>query len=314
MFTERFITYFAYYTIPLLWGLYLKWFLFPAVTLGIVWHYWLYGLCIRTTSDGADRLASLEYSLWLPMTGAFALYIGWSMSKVWNFNRMLFTKKFDEHLCWVLVAALNFVSFHAAVGIWEFGGRLDPPIKYWVTFAVQVVLLAVWGFVNSRFDVFWMHKSIDAKGIVYLSDRDNKFTKFTVAHVVLTVSTTVIFAIIRGVAPDFWPFWISLITFGFHLILVLISKGWTRKRLGHHPGALFEALASSYDNARSASATAMGMPADSFASAPSSSSATTTRRVSASESGGAMGNAMEMEPLTGSNGDRSDIEEGAKKR
>lgn len=309
MFVERFISYFAYYTIPLLWGLYLKWYMFPFGIL-MVWHYWFYGLAIRASSDAVDRLSSAEYSYWLPLTGSMALYIGYAMSKAWNFNRMLFVKKFDEYLCWILVASVNFVTFHAVVGIWEFGGRFDPPVSYWITFGVQVALLAVWSFVNSRFDWFFMHEYVNAKGETYLSDSDSKFTKFTIAHIVLTVSTTVIFAIVRGVAPGFWPFWIVLITFGFHLILVIVSARVTRKRLGHNPGVFFDSLAATYSAARGALPSAMGLPKDAFSSAPGG-SATTTRRISGSDN---TGNAMEMAPLNGTEEDRDDVEEGAKSK
>jgi hypothetical protein len=184
-------------------------------------------------------------------------------------------------------------------------------VSYWVTFGVQVALLAVWSFVNSRFDWFFMSEHVNAKGETYLSDSDSKFTKFTVAHVVLTVSTTVIFAIIRGVAPGFWPFWIVLITFGFHLILVIVSKSVTRKRLGHNPGAFFEALSASYNAARGALPSTMGLPKDSFAAA-SSGSTPATRRISGSD---AAGTSMEMTPLNnGSEADRDDLEEGAKSK
>lgn len=299
VFNEQFISYFTVYSASILWGLYLKWFLFPLVCLVVIWHYWIYGLAIGATSTADARLVSAEYRYWLPLTSVAGIYIGWSMTKIFDFNRMLFLHKFDDYLCWLPVAAINFVSFNAVLFIWDLDGRLDPPINYWVTFAIQVLLLIVWYFVNAQFDVFWMHERVDSKGRKYMSSEDNKLNKFSIAHAVLTVSTTVIFAIVRGVAPGFWPFWIFLITFGFHLILVEISRRNARKRIGKSPGAVYDALANAYGSVRSASAAAVGMPEDVFTS--------NVRRVSERPSDGGSGsvaNSMELAPLT------SDMESG----
>lgn len=293
------ISYFTYYTASVLWGLYLRRFLFPVFCLVVVWHFFFYGLIVGAMDDAKDNLSSAQYRYWLPLTSIGGIAIGYLTSEIWQFKRLLFIRKFDDYDCWIPVTLINFIAFHAVLGIWDTTGTFDPPINYWVTFAIQVVLLIFWYFINRRFDIWGYIKQLP-NGNEVLSFDDNNLQKFTLAHALLTISTTVLFAIIEGAAPDFWPFWIALITFGFHAVLLMISTSVARRRSGH-VGFMSSAV-ETYTMARAAVANSIGMDATDVFTATkhnsSSASSGNTRRVSEHSASPSSSSAQSMELLS----------------
>jgi len=225
---EVFISYFSYYSSAVLFGLYIRRFLFPIVCLVIVWHLFIYGAIVGATDTAKDRLSSAEYRYWLPLTIFLGVYTGYALTIVRNFKRVLFTTNADEYGCWLPIAIVNFISMLAVLGIWETTGILQPPVNYWVTFAIQIALMILWYLITRVFTVWGYNKRVGSETVLAFDDFAAE--KFRVGELVLVVSTTLIFSIFQGAFPGLWPFWLVLAVFGFHLVVIAISKAFSGDR------------------------------------------------------------------------------------
>jgi hypothetical protein len=223
--TEVFISYFTYYSAALLWGFYIRRMLFPLICLALIWHYTIYRAIIGATDTAKDRLADAEYGYWLPLTILLGVYAGRTLTVVRNFKRVVFTTNADEYGCWLPVVIVNFISMQAVLGIWETSGTLEPPVNYWVTFAIQITLIILWYLITRVFTIWGYNKRVGSENVLAFDDFAAE--KFRMGEMVLVISTTLIFAIFQGAFPNLWPFWLVLAVFGFHLIIIGISRAFS---------------------------------------------------------------------------------------
>lgn len=262
MAAELFLSYFSYYSAGLLWGLYIRRFLFPIFCIVLIWHGFIYRAILGATNNATERLSSKEYGYWLPLTAIMGIYSGYTLTKVRNFKRVVFSTNWDEYGCWLPIILLNFMSMHGVLFIWDTTGTFDPPVNYWVTFALQLVLMALWYLITRIFTVWGYAKKLGNETIVAFDDFAAE--KFRIGEMVLVVTTTLIFAIFQGAFPNLWPFWLVLAVFGFHLLVIGISKAFSGNR------SVAEGL---YTSAREKVALVAGVGSDSVYKA-------TTRKIS----------------------------------
>lgn len=227
--SEIFISYFTYYSASLLWGLYFRRFLFPFFCLLGVWHLFIYGFIINATSTAAERFASAQYRWWLPLTIVMGVYSGFAMASARRLRRVVFSRNSDEYGCWIYLIVLNFIAMLAVLALWDTSGTIDPPLNYWLVFVFQLVIIVAAYFILRKMTL-WASTKTHASDphVHYLSFEDYASETFRSTETVLVLTTTLIFAIFQGAFPGVWPFWLVLATFGFHSIIITISRSITK--------------------------------------------------------------------------------------
>ena len=217
---EIFISYFAYYTASFLWGLFFRRFWMCVVVLGVVWHYWFYGLIV-----GSALADDLQFRYALPGTVVLGVFIGYQLSTRLNLRRLLFWTEFDKYGWWIPTALIEFAMFHSVLVVWETTGAFVPPFNYVVTFVIYLVMLPLWYFFTYGSTVWahWDDSIGEHGGFAY---KDRAAVKFHAYFALYLLSSSLVFVVVEWANPRVWPFWIMLGVFAFHLVLLLLISSF----------------------------------------------------------------------------------------
>jgi hypothetical protein len=206
---EPFLSYFSYYMVPFMWGLFFRRWAVPLVLIALVWHHTLYRAAVYS------RLPDVNFDFWMPITAGMGVTMGYLLASLMNLRRLIFWKEFDKYGCWMPYVVLQQFIMLMVFFIWELTGLFVRPINFLITFLAFVVLIPLWYFMGSGSTV-WAFWDAEKNSPSYA---DKAAVKFHLVWGLFQLSGTLIFTVVEWSSPDVWPFWIAIGTFVFHIVL-----------------------------------------------------------------------------------------------
>jgi hypothetical protein len=205
---------YSFYILGLIWGLFLKRFWFPLAAVGLVFHEIFYKLVF-----GRGSVSETEYVLWLPVSFAFGLCIGYFLSAWINLRRLLFLRADVRHGWWLFVALVEFTVLHAVLVFWEITSVFPRPWNVISTFLIYLVFIPLSWIFTCRARV-WEYRGRDGG----FHRDDNAAGIFHALWGLFHLTATFVFGLLQWTTPSFWQFWVSLIVFGAQLLLLLLLR------------------------------------------------------------------------------------------
>jgi hypothetical protein len=223
---ELFLSYKTYYTVGLLWGLFLKHFPAPVFVLGFIWHHAIY-----RTLVGTVRASDPEFNYYLPLTLTLGVAIGYSISSMLKLRRLVFMKRIDVYLKSVALALLMALTFHATCGIWESTSFFQNPVNYLVTGLMDVMLVTIWSFLMRGQNV-WGYRDPTTGATKY---SDAACQKFFVILGLFLLSADLVFAALEWSFPGLKTFLVAIIVFTIHLVMHALISTVHKEHLSDPP-------------------------------------------------------------------------------
>ena len=253
MAAEVFLSYYLYYASGLLLSLLTRSVIKPVFVILVVFHWLIYGVILSADGSG-HRTASAEYRYWIPMTTMMGILSGYAVAQLLNFRRLIFFRRelIRDYGGWMLgVMPFQLFMLIATLCIWELEGVLVKPFSYVTALACQAVFIPIAGWAWHGHIVF----AYEEEGSEALKWDDYAGHIFYGVLWIYLCLTTLVFGLIRWLAPSFWPFWIGLMMFGLHATLTSMAGACIR------PGAESE---QDVYGTRSGVLKAIGVPLDAY--------------------------------------------------
>jgi hypothetical protein len=226
MAAEQFLSFYSYYIVGFMWGLFLRRWASPLFVLLVIWHYWIYGAIV-----GPEKFALGEFQFFLPLTVLFGVTIGYLLSSLLNLRRLIFWKEWDAYGFWLPLVLVEFILFHLVLGLWESTGTVARPLSYLLTFLAYLLMIPFFYFVTREFMV-WAYWDPAKK---QLSTEDNAAGRYHLFWSIFQLSATLIFLVFEWILPDVWPFWFALAATGFHVVLYVMINLFVISGVGQVP-------------------------------------------------------------------------------
>lgn len=212
------LSYFSYYLISFIWGLFFRRFYSPVFFIALIFHIILYQGIF-----GRDTFTKLEFSTWVPITIILGAIIGHRLATVLNARRLIFLKHIHRYAWWFTLVIIEVVFLHLILVFWETPSVFTRPWNYITTFLLYFIVIPAFYFLNRRQNIWEYTDVTDGNS----KKRDDYAAElFHLYWFLFHMFTVLVFGIVQWVDSDasFWPFYTVLIVFGVQLITLIIMR------------------------------------------------------------------------------------------
>lgn len=217
---EEFLSHYLYYAMGLIVCLYTRSIARSTIVVIFFFHIIIYNFSIQLSTAGGERTNKMEFRAWLPITAFIGMVSAYIVGQLVNFRRLIFVSDdMAQYGCWMLaILPFQLLMLGATLVIWETEDLWIRPLTYLCAGLGQMIFIVMAAVAWGGHSVF----SYREEGTDNLLYDDFAGPKFYGTLFVYLLSSTLVFGIIRWLAPSFWPFWIALLVFGLHLIFSAI--------------------------------------------------------------------------------------------
>lgn len=198
--------YFSYYNTAFILGLFTHTKYAPLCVV-LLWHFWVYNLIALDST-------TFEYVYLMSFIGLAGVLMGYNVAALRELRALIFFKDAAPHWAFVAFSMGEFALFMGLNLIWSMTSSFHPPINYLVVFFMAIMMVLLFYFITRNWDG-WSTKDNSAPRQFW----DGSAGLFYAMFGLFYLSSILIFMIWQWSAPNFWPFWIALSVFFWHLLL-----------------------------------------------------------------------------------------------